>query len=174
MTAKRVIIIVFITWTSNIVISTFPLFGFGDLVYVHNLATCVPDIDGETKLTKKIYFPALLAFGFFISLFVLFVANIWVVFIVQKHIKQIYSLKKNISINEDEFVNEIKERMAKTKNMKHLQLIKVMASILVANIMTWIPFIVYVCYSFFKDTTNTPTVIVFISMIAAVAVHPVI
>ena len=64
--------------------------------------------------------------------------------------------------------------MAKTKNMKHLQLIKVMASILVANIMTWVPFIVYVPYSFFKGTTNIPNVIVYISMIAAVAVHPVI
>ena len=130
------------------------MFGFGDLVYIDNLATCVPGLVGN-KLTKKIYFPVLLAFGFFISLFVLFVANIWVGFIVQKHIKMIYSLKKNISINEDEFLNEIKERMAKTKNMKHLQLIKVMASILVANIMTWVPFIVYVPYSFFKGTTNT-------------------
>ena len=173
-TAKRVIIIVFIIWTSNIVISTFPLFGFGDFVYIDNLATCVPDLVGETRLTKTRYFPVFLAFETFISLIFLFVANIWVGFIVQKHIKQIYSLKKNISINEDEFVNEIKERMAKTKNMKHLQLIKVMASILVANIMTWIPFIVYVCYSFFKATTNTPTVIVYISIIAAVAVHPVI
>ena len=174
-TAKRVIIIVFIIWTSNIVISTFPLFGFGDLVYVHNLATCVPDIDGETKLTKKIYFPVLLAFGFFISLFVLFVATIWVGFIVQKHIKKRFiALKKNISINEDEFINEIKERMAKTKNMKHLQLIKVMASISVANIITWIPFIIYLPYSFFKSSTNTPNVIVYISIIAAVAVHPVI
>ena len=84
-TAKRVIIIVFIIWVSNIAISTFPLFGFGDLEYIDNLATCVPGLDGENKLTKKIYFPVLLAFGFFISLFVLFVANICVGFIVQKH-----------------------------------------------------------------------------------------
>ena len=121
-TAKRVIIIVFIIWTSNIVISTFPLFGFGDLAYVNNLAPCVPDLVGETRLTN-VYYSVFLVIEGIISLIILFVANIWVGFIVKKHIKEIYRIYLSVMIN------EMKERMAKTKNWKHLQLIKVVASI---------------------------------------------
>ena len=173
-TARRVIITMICVWMSSIFISTFPLFGFGDLRYERSYSACSIIFSGKTKLTKNIYYVVFLAVEVIFSLFVLFAANFWVGFIVQKHIRKIYSIKKTISGRDDEFVIEIKERMTQTKNLRHLQFVRVIGSIFVANIVTWIPFLVYVIYYTIRAPSVILDVTVYVSIASAVVIHPVI
>ena len=176
MTTRRVTVIMICVWAWSIFISTFPLFGFGDLAYSPSISICVVKFTEETKLTKNIYYPVFLAIVSLILLSVLFACNLWVGCIVQKHIRKIYSIKKNISSSEREFIREIKDKLDKTKYLKQLQFIKVFGAILSANVVTWIPLIVRVFYSAIAQR-NTPAwlmVLVYISVISVAVIHPVI
>lgn len=175
-TACRVHVIMISLWLSSIFFSSFPLFGFGDLAYSPNVAICIVKFTGETKLARNIYYPVFLAIICLVSISVLFSSNIWIGCIVQKHLKKIYNIKKNLYGNENEFVRQIKGKYTKTKHLKQLQFIKVFGAIFIANIITWIPLIVRVFYSVVTDS-NTSTalqILVYVSVISVVVVHPVI
>ncbi len=175
-TVRRVLTVLSILWVSSILIACFPLFGFGDLAYSAKVAICVVKFTGETKLAKNIHYPILLAIILSISVAVLVAGNIWVGCIVQKHLRKIYDTKRKFSGNEEAFMQQIRKKLSKDKHSKQLMFMKVFGSIIIANVITWMPLIIRVVYTAIsgQNTSTVLMILVYVSVISVVAVHPII
>jgi hypothetical protein len=77
-------------------LAVLPLFGIGDIHFDHNTFSCSPRFEYRTKVTKNIYYVALLVAEAVLPLSVLLVTNIWVLCIALRHIKEIRKTKRSI------------------------------------------------------------------------------
>ena len=174
MTAKRAVVIVCSLWTLNFFLSILPLFGFGETVFQKMLATCTVRFISETRLAPNFYYVVVVAVVALLPLSLILFSNIWILCIVQKHIRKIYSIRST-SQNKAEFMKSLKKKLNETKHHKQVQLIKVFGAILITNFLTWIPVILRsllaVVSSTFSDWWHF---VIFSSLISFAVIHPII
>lgn len=173
-TVKRTIVSIVVLWALCVILSAFPLFGFGDVMFAYSVSTCIVKFEHETRVTKNIYYLIFLVVEVVVlPLLVLFVTNIWVVCIVQRQIRKIYSTKKTMS-SQDDFVLSISRKLKREKNHKQLQLIKVFGGILLANVLTWLPIIGSIFAAIVVKFSSWTAVVLSISVFSHAIVHPLI
>lgn len=178
-TVKKAVFAVFGVWILSILISMLPLFGFGAIYYDHPTFTCTAQFDGNTHITKNIYYLILVLVETTLPFSVLIITNIWIVFIAQKQIREVYSIKRNIVglDKQMEYSQMLKNKLQHKKNKKQLQLLRVFGSILISNLITWIPLLVRIIEASVTNSDNTSlwsNSIVILSINFHSVIHPVI
>ncbi len=128
-TVKRMIVSVLVTWFFSIFISLPPTIGFGSIHYSFALAVCVIDF-----ISPK-YVIVLIATSL-IPLFVIVFTNVWLLVIVQRHLRQIYTK------NRESLPQEVNNRLNTEYNKKQLNVLRTFVAIFITNVFTWIPMIV--------------------------------
>lgn len=178
-TVKGAIIAVICVWLLSILLSMLPLFGFGEIYYDHPTFTCTAQFDGDTHITKNINFLILVLAEVTLPFLILIITNTWIVFIAQKHIREVYSIKQNIMGAEKqlEYSQTLQSKLHHRKNKKQLQLLRVFGSILISNFITWTPLLVRIIEAYVTGSDNTSlwsNSIVILSINSHSVIHPLI
>ncbi len=163
-------------WILCIALSVPPLLGFGDIMFDLRVAVCSMDPDGNNTVTTNIYYLVFVAAEICIPLGLLVVTNCWIVYIVQKQMRKIYSARKE---QEDSLVNfrtKLMSMLKSSKSWKQIKLVKVFGAILIANIITWIPFFIRVVgTAIFEDIfPDWFHVVITVTIVSFAVIHPVI
>ena len=175
-TAGRTITVVALVWALSIALSLPPLFGLGDIDYTKSISTCTPKFQHSTHLTKNIYYMVMLVLEALVPISVLLFTNLWTIYIAQRNILLIYKVtntKKLWKICKD----KVMQRMNTTKKKKQLRLVAVFGTILIANVITWIPLIIRSFWALaygFDNLTAASYVFVFLCLISHSFLHPLI
>ena len=173
-TATRAVIAVGSVWILNFVLSVLPLFGFGEIIFQTMVATCTMRFISDTNLAPNFYYVLLVALMSSLPVFLIFLTNIWIVCIVQKHIRRIYFIRGTFK-NKVEFTATLKAKIRQTKHRKQLQLIKVFSAILIANFLTWIPIIIRSLFAMIgRNVSEWWHFVIFNSFISFAVIHPII
>ena len=165
------------TWLICLILSLPPMFGFGDITFGIHLSTCGIKYFGSTRITKNLNYAIFLAIEIVIPLSIIFATNIWVLCIIQKQMRKIYTMKRKSQETKEKFRNHIRTKLTNSKSRKQLQLIKVFGAIFAANIINWGPALIRVL-----ATVNTEDGIIhqwfalyiFLSSTSFAILHPII
>lgn len=174
-TGRKTVSCIIVVWILCIVVSLFPLFGFGDVIFGSSVSTCTPNFEHRTHVTSNINYMILLMAESVLPLSALIVTNIWVACIIRKHMKRIYSTGKQK--NREQFTLSIMKRLEKEKNRKHLQLMRVFGAILLSHVLTWLPLISRTLSTAIKGNDDHPLwvfVFVYLSITSSAVFHPLI
>ncbi len=164
-----------IIWVFSLLFSTLPTFGFGDVFYNPTVSYCLLRYTGRTDLLPNIYYPVLLVAVGLPQFFIIFFCTIWVGCIVRRHIKSIYNTNITANLEEVEGSTDQAKETAKTKLQKHLQFVKVLFSVVTANVVTWVPIIVHAIVGHLWESVPMAYVVVlFLSLISVGVVHLII
>ena len=131
-------------WIFCFVTSILPLFGFGDLVFRIEVSACSINYFEETSVTSNLNYSIFLAVIVIPPLSTIFVTSAWVLCIVQKQMRKIYSTKKESHIDGEAFSRQIQKELRNSKHSKQLRLVKVFGAIWISNLITWTPFLIRV------------------------------
>lgn len=175
-TAGRTIALVALVWTLSIALSFPPLFGLGDIDYTKGISTCTPRFQYSTHLTKNIYYIVMLVLEALVPISVLLITNLWTVCIAQRNILLIYKVTKTKKLWKV-CKEEVMQRLNTTKKRKQLRLVVVFGTILIANVITWIPFIIRSFWALAYGSDNLTAasyVFVFLCLISHSFLHPII
>ena len=131
-TRFRTLLVLGLTWILIAVISTLPLMGYGGVLFDQHVLGCVFDHSHDYNIV-------VLATSL-LSMTPTFVCNVWLLCIVQKNIKTIYSFRRSSSTadsnqDEDKFYKVMKEQ----RHQKQLHLVWVFGALLCCNMVTWLP-----------------------------------
>ena len=136
-TRFRTLLVLCLTWIIIALISAIiPAIGFRSIQFDQYLLTC--SIDPHNNY----HFAALLLPIALFPLVLTLVCNIWLLCIVQKNIKAIYSVKRSSSSaasNQEE--DKINKVIKKKRHQKQLHLMWVFGALLCCNLATWLPII---------------------------------
>ena len=135
----KVVVVVICVWIVSIVTAIPPVFGFGELQFSTAVGFCTIKFSGSSHLTKNIYYLGFLLFFILIPLLALVVSNSWVIFIVQRHIRQLY---KNTKDQKKQFRKSLYLEIKKKHNNVQLNLIKMYTAIFITFIVTWTPLLI--------------------------------
>jgi hypothetical protein len=148
-TVPRVLVAVSFTWCICIGISIPPLFGFGEIRYSHSLSHCLIYIHSDYVY---IY---LLVGETMIPLVALLSSSIWVACIAQKHLKLVYGTSTQLNpITSQEVADSKLAKKNKSKLQFHL--FRVFGAIIIGNILTWFPILVFAVIGTFLDRDEIP------------------
>ena len=154
-----------------------PLFGFGDIYFDHPTFSCSPRFDYMTKVTKNVYYLVVVAVEAMLPLSMLITTNVGILYIAQRHIKQIYNTKKSLN-NASQLENyhqKLKIKLCQEKYRKQLQLMRTFGAIFIAHMITWTPLIIRIFESLIRDSDNHSqwsNFIVITSINSLPALHP--
>ena len=172
-TVKRLMVVISLVWLKSIAESILPLFGFGEVKFTYSLSTCTLYLYGKTHLTRNIYYVILLAALGLIPISIIIITNIWILLIVKRHIKKVYKARKSLRTQDWNRYT----RVQKTKHRKELALIRVFGAILIANFITWAPFIIHAIVSLKVEPDTTPLgyyILIYFSTTVHTVLHPLI
>jgi len=175
-TCRRTIVACTSCWLLCTLLSLPPLFGFGDILFDLRVAVCSVHPNGENKVTKNIYYFFLVALEMCIPLGLLVLTNFWIVCIIQKQMRKIYSRRRKHEDTKESFSLKIKARIKSSKSQKQIQLFKVFGAIMLANIITWIPFFVRVIGMAVSGDIFSKWfhVLIYITIVSFTFIHPII
>lgn len=179
-TVSRVVVVVIIMWVLGILLSIPPLFGLGDMDYTRSISTCTPRFQYKTNLTKNIYYMMTLVLESLLPIAVLFITNVWVICIAQKHLLAIYRAKKSSTSKQVcwKICREgILEKLNMVQNRKQLRLVCVFVIIVTANSINWIPLIIRSLLSLvygYDNLSAGSAVFVYLCFISHSVIHPLI
>lgn len=173
-TIPRTIVAVIIVWILSIILSTPPLFGFGEVRYTYSVASCGLSFSG-----RDIYFVMLLVLFCIPSILVIVITNVWIICIVRNQILRIYQTRRTISKDKDRKKEnkEMRRKTRKARNKKQVDLIRAFGAILVANIIVWMPIIVQGILYASVDGNTLPIweiVFVYVTFVMHSILHPII
>ena len=137
-TRFRTLLVLCLTWIIIALISILPSIGFGVIQFDQYLFTCSIDPSYNNNHYAAVVLPIAL-----IPMVPTLVCNIWLLCIVQKNIKAIYSVKRSSSSSasnqeEDKFY----KMMKKQRHQKELHLVWVFGALICCNLVTWLPIII--------------------------------
>jgi len=176
LSSKIVIGITLGLWVLCTAIAICPLFGFGDVEFGRSISTCKIKFYGRTGSTDSINYAIFLAVEcLLVPIPILFLTNGYIIWTVQKHLRKLYSTKKEIGCNQEEFVSIILKKFEKSKYKKQLQLARVFGGIMLAHLFTWIPVVTYIFRAGVTGGEDFPVaerVVVYICIISFPVLHP--
>ena len=175
-TCGRSVVACVCAWVLCAGLSVPPLLGFGDAMLNLRIAVCSINPDSENRVTRNIYYLIFLALEICLPLGLLVVTNCWILYIIQKQMRKIYSVRSKRQEAKEAFREKIKARLKGLKFQKQLRLVKVFGAIWVANIITWTPFFIRVVGSaIFGDIfSKWFHVFIFVNIVSFSVIHPVI
>jgi hypothetical protein len=156
---------VIFTWLICIIVGILPVFGFGEIYFSIFIATCTIDFSGSTN-----YLIILVLVVIAIAL-VLFLTNMWVLCIAQKHLRKMYLAFKSSSYYDQK--QKLLDRSR--RHRKQLNLIRMFAVVFFTDIFTWIPVIFLAIVSAVIDLADIPvgyTALSFLFLMSQSVLHP--
>ena len=178
-TITKTVIVIILVWLFSALQSVLPLFGFGEIRYTYSLCFCYVYLYGSTHIAKNVYYLMLLAiFGLF-SWITMIVTNTWIIIIVKVQIKKLYKIRKSFR-NRNERLNHqqsLRKEIRKAKNKKQLALLRTFGTLLIANLITWLPLVLQSFATFIIDSEDIPIgvyMFVYFSFISHSVLHPII
>ena len=175
-TSRRVAIILLVLWVYNSVLSTFPLFGFGDMVFQRSIATCTIRFYSGTVLGKNWYYIMVLAVLFIFPFSLMLVTNVWIICIGLRHVHKLYA-PTNLDQSDDDHEKKWKSKLKRDKLLKQLQLVKVLVAIIVSSVVTWVPATIRGYLSAItgsERTSNWWNATTFVCILSIAVVHPIV
>ena len=148
-TPVKIVAILAAIWTSGIIVSLPPLFGFGSVRFALVIATCAPLVVGSSHIFPNWYYCLMIALVGSFAVVVVFVMYIWIVCIARQHIiknprrfallhkqsaTELHSLK-----NIPDSVKEQERIVRHANKLQQFRMIQVLGAMVVANVITWIP-----------------------------------
>ena len=169
-TCFRTLLVLSLTWIIMALVSILPSIGFGGIKFIKHLLKCVFDPFHN-------YFFAVVLPTALVPMVPTLVCNIWLLCIVQKNIKAIYSVKRSSSSaasnqEEDRFYKVMK----KQRHQKELHLVWVFMALVCCNLVTWLPIIIRVIIFSVKQeeisiSFSTTSIVLFASQ---ALLHPIV
>ena len=155
-TPGRTLVVLAFAWLICIITAILPLFGLGNVGFFHSFATCTPDFSASSS-----YYLGILFVTGIVPLFVIIVTNVWVIQIVLKNIKAIYTVRKSLLTVEERQSHSmsLKNIMKKKRQKKKLNLMRMLGSLLCANLIAWIPVVTIIIASIFVNFDDIPPVL---------------
>ncbi len=153
-TTRRTTLAVVVVWLVCIVMCVPPFFGFGSMYYDHPTFSCTPQFEGDSRLTRNIFYLMVLLVEGLVPLSVIIIANVWILVIAQTQVRRIYSIRRS-TLSKQYLSESIQHNLKKEKNRKQLQLLRVFGSILISNMISWIPLIVRIIEASVTSSDNS-------------------
>ena len=159
-TCFRTLLVLSLTWIFNALISILPLIGYGNVIFNQYFILCVFDHSHN--------FLIVLLTTTLIPMVPILVCNIWLIYIVQKNIKAVYSVKRSSSSaasNQEE--DKFYKAMKKQHHQKELHLVWVFGALMCCNLVTWLPIIIHsfllIAEIDFPPVFSTVAIVLFVS-----------
>ena len=171
-TKWRVLVAIAIVWVICTVIALPPLFGFGEINFSYEVATCVPIFTGQTQISQNHNYIFLLLSVSFIPLIILFVMYVWIVCIIRSSL--VRKLKRSMTIT---IMNTESSVIAVTKvhGKGQLRMAWLFSAIFTANIITWLPMVGLAISSAVLDAAPTlVSTMVYLVYLSETVIHPVL
>ncbi len=172
-TIKKVTPAILVTWVISISIGLPPLFGVGQINYSQALFHCTLDIH------KQPVYTLILVFASLPPLLVFIVSTLWVACIAQKQLRKVYKMQLSFTSASDqqEFIETIYKRAQKKKFKLQFHLVQVFGAIIIANVITWLPMLGWICAAAATNKQDIPLFfksIAYISFLMQPVLHPVL
>ena len=179
-TATKTVFVILLVWLFSAVQSILPLFGFGAIRYSYSTCSCQVYLYGRTHITENVYYMVLLIlFGLF-PVITMVVINVWIIIIVRKQIKKLYKTRRSFGNKGELKIHQqsLRKEISKTKNKKQLALFRAFGTIIIANMITWVPVIILTIIYLTADQDNGVPfgfkIFTFLSFISHSILHPII
>ena len=172
-TCRRTLLVCTGTWLFSAALSMPPLSGFGDFWYSYSVAACVVTIEHRPS---NLHYAILIGLEVCIPVSVLFATNIWILCIVRKQMKKLYSLKKKELESEKTYRDKLKQKLKNSKHLKQLHLLRVFGAIWIANVITWMPFFVRIMATILFGVVVSKGFLVYVyaSIVSYTVIHPIL
>lgn len=172
-TVGRMLAAVSLTWLLCVAVSVLPVLGFGRMYFSLYIATCILNFAESEPFLILLVILALLP----ISVFIL--TDLWIVCIVQRHLRQIYVLYRACSddAQKRQLARELNTKVRSTRNRKQLNLVRVFGAIFFANVFTWLPIIGLAFASVVVGIDGVPadyTSCAYLVLMAQFVLHPIV
>ena len=173
-TPRRMLAAIIIVWVLCIAISIPPLVGFGRILFSFSVASCVPNLLGQTHLGPIYFYALIIVAEALLPIITLFVMYTWMLCIIRQ------TLKQKLTSSECK-VREIGNKSLGNKNhsKEQLHLVKFFVAIFTANLITWLPLIVLaivtaITFSNGKKVHTVYFTFVHLSYLSQTIIHPVL
>ena len=166
---RRTLVSIASTTMLSIAIGVIPAITPGAIVY---------DTDMFCSISIKIYWYIIVFISVAcIALVVIVVCNIWVIYIVLMNIKEVYNIRKSLYTLEKRksLMQDLSERVRDERHKKQLHLFRVFGGLLLSNILTWFPLVLYFVLKILN--VNMPLWVfslVNVIFLSQVAIHPIL
>ena len=169
-TTKMIVLAIVATAMLSIALGLFPLATPQAFIFVQYFLTC-----SVSPATQNWYSSLSIITAGLFALIVIIVCDIWVIYIVQKNIKQIYFMGRashsGMSLSNNCITSE---RNRKEGHKKQLHLFYVFGILLLSNIITWVPSIILGIIDIFSDVPLNYFSLPLIIIGSQTVVHPII
>ena len=170
-TKWRVLVAISIVWVLCTVLALPPLFGFGEINFAYEVATCVPIFIGQTHISRNHNYVFLLLIFSTIPVITLFVMYVWIICIIRSSL--VRKLKRCVTIpmnNESSVV-----AITKVHGKSQLRMAWLFSAIFTANIITWLPMVSIAISAAVLDAAPALAfTIVYLVYLSETVIHPVL
>ena len=173
-TVKKMLAAVFLTWLVCVGVSVLPAFEFGHMRFSPSIATCI------IGFRESEAFLILLVILALVPISVLLLTDMWILCIVQKHLRQIYVLYRSCSDDAEQkqqLARELNRKIKSTRNRKQLNIVRVFGAIFFANVFTWLPIIGLAFTSVVVGIDGVPTdytACAYVMLMSQFVLHPIV
>ena len=173
LTSVRVSIFLIIMWIISIMIAILPVVNFGHIQFDSLFLACVPDLLSGTSSDTNLAFSLFILVVYSIPIVLLIIFNLLVVFIIIKNVRKDQKLRSL-----QDFRTGINKGQVKAKLLKELYVVRVFGGLLLANLISWLPGIIFTLaviisgdISFIPVPVDSATTIL---LMMQVATHPIV
>ena len=167
-TIPKILIAISLLWLFVLLIAMIPLFNFStihDKVFFYRpFAACVLNIPLIATFL-------VMAIVMGLPLIVLIVCNVWVVYIVQKTIRRVYTARSVANNHRDK---DFHKKMKQIRKKKQFHMIKVFGGLIISSLISWLPMIILVFLLIFTEVTTVYQAIALVLFEAQVVIHPIL
>lgn len=172
-----VFLIIFCIWVLSLIISLFPIFGFGQYEFNTNFGACLPRFTGENANTgiNNYFFVVFTILELLIPMGVLVVTSIWTYKFISKFFKK--NLRRRTLYRRDSASTTGDNEEEKKHKKQQIQLVKVFGALLLSNIISWTPFVIVAIIVVFVSAESIPSEIYifgYIAFLTSPVFHPII
>ena len=154
-------------------IAILPLVNFGHIQFDSLFLACVPDLSSGTSSDTNLAFSLFILVVYSIPIVLLIIFNLLVVFIIIKNVRKDQKLRSL-----QDFRTGINKGQVKAKLLKELYVVRVFGGLLLANLISWLPGIIFTLaviisgdISFIPVPVDSATTIL---LMMQVATHPIV
>ena len=166
---KKLLLVITVAAILSIALGLCPLASPNKFIFLPGFQGC------HFALRDNWYVVSVVIASALAAITVIVICNIWIVCIVQKNIKQIYSSNKiPCRTDKSKSCHTISERMRKERHKKQLHLFYTFGCLLLSNFITWLPHLTFTFLSVFIDFPVSILSLGRAFFLSQAAVHPII
>ena len=174
----RVLLIIVIIWVLSLLVSLFPIFGFGQYEFNNNFGACLPRFTGENLDSgiNNYFYVVFIVMELLIPVSVLIITSIWTYKFISKFFKKNHR-RKTLYRRESGGVSTGENPEDKQHRKQQIQLVKVFGALFISNIVSWTPLVFVAFLVIFISAERVPGEVYifgYIAYLTSPVVHPII